>query len=103
MDDLTALTIAEIREGLAAGRFSAAELTEAYLAAIEAGNAALNAYIVATPERARDMAAAADQRIKRGEARRLEGVPLGIKDLFCTLGVHSQAASRILEGFKPTY
>jgi aspartyl-tRNA(Asn)/glutamyl-tRNA(Gln) amidotransferase subunit A len=103
MADLTALTIAAIREGLAKRDFSALQLTEAYLAAIEAANPLLNAYIVTTSEQARDMAKASDQRIARGEARALEGVPLGIKDLFCTKGVHSQAGSHILDGFRPRY
>ncbi len=103
MADLTALTIAGIREGLAKRDFSALELTEAYLKAIEAANPLLNAYIVTTPEQARDMAKASDARIARGEARALEGVPLGIKDLFCTMGVHSQAGSHILDGFRPRY
>jgi aspartyl-tRNA(Asn)/glutamyl-tRNA(Gln) amidotransferase subunit A len=102
MNDLTDLTIAGIRDGLAARAFSAAELTEAYLAAIEAARA-LNAFIVETPDKARAMAAESDRRIGAGEARALEGVPLGIKDLFCTEGVHSQAASHILDGFRPTY
>ena len=83
-------------------RFSATELAGAYLAAMEAARA-LNAYIVETPEKALAMAAESDRRIAAGEARALEGVPLGIKDLFCTEGVHSQAASRILEGYKPVY
>ncbi len=103
MTDLTSLTIAAIREGLAKREFSALELTEAYLAAIEAANAALNAYIVVTPEKARAMARASDARIAAGEARPLEGVPLGIKDLFATRGDHTQAGSHILDGFKPTY
>jgi aspartyl-tRNA(Asn)/glutamyl-tRNA(Gln) amidotransferase subunit A len=103
MSDLTALTIAEIREGLAKREFSALELTDAYLRAIEAANPFLNAYIVVTAEKAREMAASSDKRIAKGEARPLEGVPLGIKDLFCTKGVHSQAGSYVLDGFKPTY
>jgi aspartyl-tRNA(Asn)/glutamyl-tRNA(Gln) amidotransferase subunit A len=103
MTDLTGLTIAEIRDGLAKRDFSALELTDAYVAAIEAANPLLNAYIVVTAEKARDMARASDVRLARGDARALEGVPLGIKDLFCTKGVHSQAASHILDGFKPTY
>ncbi len=102
MSDLTALTIAGIRDGLAARRFSAVELAQAYLKAMAQARA-LNAYIVETPEKALSMAAESDQRIARGEARPLEGVPLGIKDLFCTEGVHSQAASHVLDGFKPTY
>jgi aspartyl-tRNA(Asn)/glutamyl-tRNA(Gln) amidotransferase subunit A len=103
VSDLTSLTIAGIREGLARRSFSALELTEAYLAAIKAANPLLNAYIVTTPDQARAMARASDERIARGEARALEGVPLGIKDLFCTQGVHSQAGSHILDGFKPPY
>ena len=102
MTDLTALTIAGIRSGLAAKDFSAVELARAYLAAMEKARG-LNAYIVETPEKALAMAAASDKRIAAGEARRLEGVPLGIKDLFATEGVHTQAASHVLDGFKPTY
>ncbi len=102
MSDLTALTIAEVRDGLSAKRFSAVELTQAYLAAMEKARA-LNAYIVETPEKALAMAAESDLRIARGDTRPLEGVPLGIKDLFCTEGVHSQAASHVLDGFTPTY
>ncbi len=102
MSDLTALTIAELRDGLSARKFSATELTRAYLANMEAARG-LNAYIVETPEKALMMAAESDRRIARGEARRLEGVPLGIKDLFCTEGVHSQAGSRVLAGFRPGY
>ena len=103
MTDLTDLTIADIRKGLARRDFSALELTEAYLAAIEAANRFLNAYIVVTADRARAMAAASDERIRRSDIRPLEGVPLGIKDLFATRGVHTQAASHILDGFRPTY
>ena len=78
-------------------------MTDAYLAAIEAANPFLNAYIVVTAEKARDMARASDERFGRGEARPLEGVPLGIKDLFATKDVHTQAGSHILDGFKPRY
>jgi len=102
MTDLTELTIAEARDGLTSKKFSAVELTDAYLAAIEAARG-LNAYIVETPEKAREMAARSDAQIAGGEARPLEGIPLGVKDLFCTEGVHSQAGSRVLEGFKPRY
>ena len=102
MSDLTALTVAEIRDGLAAKQFSAVELTRAYLAAMEAARE-LNAYVFETPERALAMAAASDGRIAKGEALALDGVPLGIKDLFCTEGVHSQAGSHILDGFRPVY
>ena len=101
-DDLTALSIAEIRDGLAARSFSAVELTKAYLAAIEAARS-LNAYIVETPEKALAMAEASDARLAAGEQRPLEGVPIGVKDLFATEGVHTQAASNVLSAFKPTY
>jgi len=102
MTDLTALTIAKARDGLDRKDFSARELTDAYLSAMEAGRK-LNAYIAETPDKAREMAARSDERIASGEAGPLEGIPLGIKDLFCTEGVHSQACSRVLDGFKPTY
>jgi aspartyl-tRNA(Asn)/glutamyl-tRNA(Gln) amidotransferase subunit A len=102
MTDLTRLTIAEAREGLLRREFTARELTDAYLSAMEAGRV-LNTYVRETPEAAHAMAAASDERIARDEARPLEGIPLGIKDLFCTEGVHSQAASRILDGFEPPY
>ncbi|MET4633371.1 Asp-tRNA(Asn)/Glu-tRNA(Gln) amidotransferase subunit GatA [Kaistia defluvii] len=100
--DLTSLTIAEIRDGLTAKAFSASELTKAYLASMEAARA-LNAYIVETPEQALSMAAASDEKLAKGEARALEGVPIGVKDLFATEGVHTQAASHILDKFKPNY
>ncbi len=103
MSDLTRLTIAEARGGLAAGDFTASELTDAYLAAIDAANPALNAYVVVTHDKARSMAKASDARIARGEAGPLEGIPLGIKDLFATEGVHTQACSHILDGFRPRY
>jgi aspartyl-tRNA(Asn)/glutamyl-tRNA(Gln) amidotransferase subunit A len=102
MSDLTALTIAQIRDGLKAKQFSAVELTRAYLAAMEKARG-LNAYIVETPEKALAMAAESDKRIAAGKAGALEGVPLGIKDLFATEGVHTQAASHVLDAFKPTY
>ncbi|MBN9021105.1 MAG: Asp-tRNA(Asn)/Glu-tRNA(Gln) amidotransferase subunit GatA [Rhizobiales bacterium] len=102
MTDLTRFTIAQIRDGLAAGEFSATELTSGYLAAMEAARS-LNAYIVETPDKALAMAAESDRRIAAGEARPLEGVPIGVKDLFCTEGVHSQAASNILKGYEPVY
>lgn len=68
MTDLTSLTIAEAREKLKAKEFSALELTDAYLSAIDAANGALNAYVVTTPEKARDMAKASDDRIASGSA-----------------------------------
>jgi len=103
MTDLTSLTIAEARDGLAARRFTATELTGAYLDAIAAANDALNAYVVVTADKARAMAAASDVRLAAGTARPLEGIPLGIKDLFATEGVHTQACSHVLDGFRPTY
>ena len=103
MTDLTRLTIAEARRGLVARDFTAVELTEAYLAAIDAANATFNAYVAVTPDRAREMAKVSDSRIASGEAGALEGIPLGIKDLFATEGVHTQAASHILDGFLPRY
>ena len=102
MTDLTALSAAEAAAGLVRRDFTARELTEAYLAAMEAARD-LNAYVLETPEQARAMAAASDERIARGEARPLEGVPLGVKDLFCTEGVRTTACSRILGNFVPPY
>jgi aspartyl-tRNA(Asn)/glutamyl-tRNA(Gln) amidotransferase subunit A len=102
MSAITDLTIAEIRDGLAKKQFSAVELARGYLANMEKARA-LNAYVAETPEKALAMAAESDRRIAAGAARVLEGVPLGIKDLFCTEGVHSQAASHILDGFRPVY
>ncbi len=103
MTDLTTLTIAEAREGLAARDFSAVELTDAYLAAIDAHNPTFNAYVAVTHDKARAMAKASDGRLASGKAGALEGIPLGIKDLFATEGVHTQAASHILDGFEPRY
>ena len=103
MSDLTKLTITEARDGLAAKEFSAKELADSHIRAIDAGNEALNAYILPTPEKALAMAEASDQRIARGESGPLEGIPLGIKDLFCTKGVRTTACSQILDDFKPTY
>jgi aspartyl-tRNA(Asn)/glutamyl-tRNA(Gln) amidotransferase subunit A len=102
MTELTALTLAEARDGLRKRAFSAAELTDAHIAAIEQARA-LNAYVMETPDAARAMAKAADARLKSGEARPLEGIPLGIKDLFATKDVRTTACSRILDNFVPTY
>jgi aspartyl-tRNA(Asn)/glutamyl-tRNA(Gln) amidotransferase subunit A len=102
MSDLNKLTIAGARDALAKGETTAAEITEACLAEIEAAGA-LGAFVHKTPEIALEQAAAADARIKAGEATAMTGIPLGIKDLFCTRGVASQAASAILDGFKPEY
>jgi aspartyl-tRNA(Asn)/glutamyl-tRNA(Gln) amidotransferase subunit A len=102
MADLNKLTIAAARDALRKGDLSSAELTEACLGEIESAGA-LNAFVHNTPEIARAQAAAADARIKAGDAPDMCGIPLGIKDLFCTKGVPSQAASNILKGFKPEY
>jgi aspartyl-tRNA(Asn)/glutamyl-tRNA(Gln) amidotransferase subunit A len=102
MTGLTELTLAQARDGLAQKKFSADELAKAHIAAMEQARA-LNTFIVETPEKALDMARASDARIARGEAGPLEGIPLGIKDLYCTEGVQTTAGSRILEGFVPTY
>ncbi|TMV03840.1 Asp-tRNA(Asn)/Glu-tRNA(Gln) amidotransferase subunit GatA [Brucella haematophila] len=103
MSELTALTIAEARDKLKAKAITATELTDAYLAAIDTANEAINAYVTVTHDQARSMAKASDERIAKGDAGALEGIPLGVKDLFATKGVHTQACSHILDGFKPEY
>jgi aspartyl-tRNA(Asn)/glutamyl-tRNA(Gln) amidotransferase subunit A len=102
MSDLNKLTITAARDALRAGEVTSVELTQACLAAID-GAGALGAFVHKTPEIAMDRAAAADARIKAGDAPDMCGIPVGIKDLFCTEGVASQAASKILEGFRPEY
>jgi aspartyl-tRNA(Asn)/glutamyl-tRNA(Gln) amidotransferase subunit A len=102
MTELTSLTLGEARDGLRSRRFSAAELADAHLAAMEAARA-LNAYVLETPEQARAMADAADARLAAGDARPLEGIPLGVKDLFATRDVRTTACSRILGDFAPPY
>ncbi|MFV0361434.1 Asp-tRNA(Asn)/Glu-tRNA(Gln) amidotransferase subunit GatA [Tropicimonas sp.] len=102
MSELSRLTIAEARDRLRAGDFTATELTRACLDAID-GADALGSFVHKTPEIALDQAAAADARIQGGAENPMCGIPLGIKDLFCTQGVPSQAASHILEGFRPEY
>ncbi|MEC9342420.1 MAG: amidase family protein, partial [Pseudomonadota bacterium] len=103
MTDLTQFTIAEARAKLRAGEFTASELAEAYLSAIDAANAGINAYVEITHDKARDMAKASDGRLAKGEAGALEGIPLGIKDLYATRGVHTQACSHVLDRFLPHY
>ncbi|MDX2235542.1 MAG: Asp-tRNA(Asn)/Glu-tRNA(Gln) amidotransferase subunit GatA [Hyphomonadaceae bacterium] len=103
MTDLTKLTLADALDGLAARRFSAAEITDAHLAAIDRANPHLNAYVAVTHDRARARARASDDRRAKGQAGRLDGAPLGVKDLFCTEGVRSTACSAILGDFTPTY
>ncbi|MHA1114079.1 MAG: amidase, partial [Alphaproteobacteria bacterium] len=102
MSALTELTLAEARDRLAAGEFSARELTEAHIRAVEAARP-INAYITETPELALEQARAADARRARGEARALDGLPIAVKDLFCTEGVRTTAGSHILGGFVPPY
>jgi aspartyl-tRNA(Asn)/glutamyl-tRNA(Gln) amidotransferase subunit A len=102
MTALTDLTIAGALDGLAKKQFSAKELTSAHVKAVEAART-LNAFVTETPEKAITMAAESDARRAKGQAGLLEGVPLAIKDLFCTEGVLTTAGSHILDGFKPTY
>ena len=102
MAKLTGLTLKAAIDGLRAKSFSAAELAQAHIEAIEQARA-LNAFVVETPEKALAMARASDARIAAGQAGPLEGLPLGIKDLFCTEGVRTTACSKILGDFKPTY
>jgi aspartyl-tRNA(Asn)/glutamyl-tRNA(Gln) amidotransferase subunit A len=102
MSDLTKLTVAQARDALRKGETTSLELSDACLTAIE-GAGALNAFVHNTPELARDQAKDADARLQAGEAPALCGIPMGIKDLFCTKGVPSQAASNILGGFTPEY
>lgn len=103
MGDLTNLTLKGALDGLAAKQFSARELTDAFLTAIDAANPSLNAYVLVTAEKARAMADASDARRAKREAGALEGAPLGIKDLFCTQGVRATACSNILAEFTPPY
>ena len=103
MTELTHLTIAEARSKLRAKEITAAEITDAYLGEIDAHNDTFNAYVAVTHDRAREMAKTSDARLAKGDGGALEGIPLGIKDLFATEGVHTQAASHILDGFKPRY
>src|SRR6187455_522368 len=102
MTDLTSMTIAEARDGLAKKSFTSRELTDAHLSAMEAARS-LNAFILETPEKARAMAQAADAKIGKSEGGPLAGIPLGIKDLFATKDVRTTACSKILANFVPTY
>jgi len=102
MNELIALTLADARAGLKTKKFSAVELADAHSAAIEKARA-LNAYVLETPERALAMAKASDARIVKGDAGPLEGIPLAVKDMFCTEGVRTTACSHILDNFVPTY
>ncbi|QDK33317.1 MULTISPECIES: Asp-tRNA(Asn)/Glu-tRNA(Gln) amidotransferase subunit GatA [Sphingomonadaceae] len=104
MTDLTELGVAQIRDGVAGGDFTAVEVAEAFNANVAAAQEALNAFIIATPEKAVEAAAATDAKRARGEALgKMGGVPIGMKDLFATFDVQTTAASHMLEGFKPQY
>ncbi|HEX2527589.1 MAG TPA: Asp-tRNA(Asn)/Glu-tRNA(Gln) amidotransferase subunit GatA [Geminicoccus sp.] len=100
--DLNRLTLAEASRSLAAKEYSAVELAEAFIAQMEC-HRALNAFITETPEQALAMARASDERIARGEAGALEGIPIAVKDLFCTNGIRTTAGSAILQQFVPPY
>jgi aspartyl-tRNA(Asn)/glutamyl-tRNA(Gln) amidotransferase subunit A len=102
MADLNTLGLAEARDLLRKGETTSVELTEACLKAIDAADV-LNAFVHKTPEIAMERARAADARLQAGDAPAMCGLPIGMKDLFCTEGVPSQAASRILDGFRPEY
>src|SRR6185503_3303878 len=102
MKELTALTLADARDRLRNKDITALELTDAHIGAVEAARA-LNAFVKETPEHAREMARASDERIAKGKGAPLEGIPLGIKDLFCTKGTRTTAGSRIIDEFTPTY
>ncbi len=100
--ELTDLTLAQARDGLRGKAFTARELTQSYLNAMNDADA-LNCFITKTPDKALAMADEADTRLMRGEGRPLDGLPLGIKDLFCTQDVLTTAGSHILDGFTPRY
>ena len=104
MTQLTDLGVAAIRDGVAGGQFTAVEVAEAFNANVAAAQAALNAFIVTTPDAAIEAARATDLRRAAGQPLgKMGGVPIGMKDLFATKGVQTTAASHILEGFKPEY
>eukprot|EP01037_Dinobryon_pediforme_P017991 gene17991-18227_t len=102
MTDLTKMTLSHARDALQARKISAMELTAAHLNAMEKARA-LNAFVFETPDHALQQAEASDIKLAKGEGGALEGIPLGIKDLYATKGIHTQACSHILNGFKPEY
>ena len=102
MSDLNSMTLAEARDALKAKKLSSTELTTALVRSVEQSRG-LNAFVTETPDRAMAMAAASDARLAKGEGGALEGLPLAIKDLFCTKGVKTTAGSRILGNFVPPY
>jgi len=102
MTDLTQMTLADARDALKAKTLSSVELVDAHIAAVEAARP-LGAYVLETPDQARAMAKASDAKIAKGEGGALEGIPLGIKDLYATKGVRTTACSNILSNFVPDY
>jgi aspartyl-tRNA(Asn)/glutamyl-tRNA(Gln) amidotransferase subunit A len=102
MQNPTSMTLAEARDALKTRKISATELTKAFLANIEAARG-LKTFVLETPEHALSMAKSSDERLAAGKAGPLEGLPLGIKDLFCTEGFRTTACSNILGNFVPTY
>ncbi len=102
MNELIRLTLVKVKEGLRQKKFSSVELTKAYLASMER-HKCMNTYILETPELALERAKESDQRLAKGEERPLEGLPLAIKDNFCTTGIQTTAGTHILKGFKPPY
>ena len=103
MSQLTQLTLKQALGGLEKRSFSSQELTQAFLDAIASGNPALNAYVLETPEKALEMARLSDERRANGLAKKLDGAPIGVKDLYCTKDVRTTACSKILGDFTPTY
>ncbi len=102
MTDLTHLTLSDARDALRNKTISATELAQAHITAIEKARS-LNAYLVETPQKALEMAKASDELLAKGQGGALEGIPLGIKDLYCTQGIETTAGSNILKGFIPAY
>jgi aspartyl-tRNA(Asn)/glutamyl-tRNA(Gln) amidotransferase subunit A len=100
--NLTELTLTEARDGLRRKEFSAVELTQAFIANMEL-NRSLNAFVMETPELALEQAKTADTRLATGTAGKLEGLPLAIKDLYCTKNIKTTACSKILQDFVPPY
>ncbi len=102
MSELNRLTMAQARDGLTQGEFTSAELTQAHIDALESSRE-LNAFVTETPDQALAAAKDSDARRSKGEAGAMEGLPIAIKDLFCTEGVLTTASSHILDGFTPQY
>jgi aspartyl-tRNA(Asn)/glutamyl-tRNA(Gln) amidotransferase subunit A len=102
-NELRGLTLAQMRDGLRAKKFSASELATAHLDEIERSNPHYNAFITITRDKAMEMAKQSDAKIAAGRGGKIEGIPVGVKDLFCTKDTLTTAASHILDGFKPQY